>query len=454
MNANGSSYNGKYNDDYVNSQLCPRDIVGCTREFANKLTFLPLARQFCCNDGTPEAVQAKTMTRAAIDGNLTTLNLGGTRQTASSLALLSLAQGIKPNDDYEKMQFYYHPDHLGSSSYITNLDGEVSQHIEYVPFGEVFIDELEPWRKSATEGKANLLSRKSASDGKANSNNTWNTPYLFNAKELDEETGMYYYGARYYEPRLSLWMSSDPLQEKYPNINSYCYTGNNLIKFVDPDGQKIVLVGTYKEKMKTLSNLQQLTNDNLIMNRATGIITIGKRRWGNRNSNFSAGTKLIQSIVKSKRTVDIEVNSNGDNKFHSIYRQNAYNGTGTDARITYAPNQKHSSETLVRNSKDGKSIYEASPVIMNIGRELVHAKCAIYGRQASDGSNSNEEALGHYSVMRPNGESFMITDKLEELQTTGIKSTFINSKRATSGNSEFNENRLRREHGYNERIEY
>lgn len=39
------------------------------------------------------------------------------------------------------MQFYYHPDHLGSSSYITNLDGEVVQHIEYVPFGEVFVEE-------------------------------------------------------------------------------------------------------------------------------------------------------------------------------------------------------------------------------------------------------------------------------------------------------------------------
>ena len=40
-----------------------------------------------------------------------------------------------------KLTFYYHPDHLGSSSYITNLDGEVVQHIEYVPFGEVFVEE-------------------------------------------------------------------------------------------------------------------------------------------------------------------------------------------------------------------------------------------------------------------------------------------------------------------------
>ena len=106
----------------------------------------------------------------------------------------------KDNDDYEKMQFYYHPDHLGSSSYITNFDSEVSQHIEYVPFGEVFIEER---------------------------NNTWNTPYLFNAKELDEETGMYYYGARYYEPRVSSWMSADRFAEKYYNISPYSFGADN-----------------------------------------------------------------------------------------------------------------------------------------------------------------------------------------------------------------------------------
>ena len=157
-------YTGKDNNDYVNGQ------------------------GFCCNDGTPEAAQARAMARASIDGN------------------------FKPNEEYEKMQFYYHPDHLGSSSYITNLDGEVSQHIEYVPFGEVFIEER---------------------------NNTWNTPYLFNAKELDEETGMYYYGARYYDPRLSLWMSVDPLVELYRSISPYAYVANNPIIYIDPDGRKI-----------------------------------------------------------------------------------------------------------------------------------------------------------------------------------------------------------------------
>jgi RHS repeat-associated protein len=64
---------------------------------------------------------------------------------------------------------------------------------------------------------------------------------LFNAKELDEETGLYYYGARYYDSRVSLWLSTDPLQEKYPNVSTYAYCVQNPVKFVDPNGMDWVL---------------------------------------------------------------------------------------------------------------------------------------------------------------------------------------------------------------------
>jgi len=111
--------------------------------------------------------------------------------------------------------YYYHPDHLGSSSLITDNNGTLVQHIQYVPFGEVFVEE-----------------RASAS--------SWQTPYLFNAKELDDETGLYYYGARYYDPRTSVWLSVDPLAEKYPNVGSYVYCVNNPVKFVDPDGKRLI----------------------------------------------------------------------------------------------------------------------------------------------------------------------------------------------------------------------
>lgn len=126
--------------------------------------------------------------------------------------------------DYGRLTAINYPDHLGSSSYITNLDGEVSQHIEYVPFGEVFLEER---------------------------NNTWNTPYLFNAKEFDEETGMYYYGARYYEPRVSLWMSCDPMEENTPFYSTYSYCLNNPILLIDPDGAYPIITITKQKTGRT-----------------------------------------------------------------------------------------------------------------------------------------------------------------------------------------------------------
>ena len=60
--------------------------------------------------------------------------------------------------------------------------------------------------------------------------------YKFNGKELDEETGLYYYGARYYDPKVSLWLSVDPLAEKYPGMSPYVYTAGHPVRFIDPNG--------------------------------------------------------------------------------------------------------------------------------------------------------------------------------------------------------------------------
>jgi RHS repeat-associated protein len=64
----------------------------------------------------------------------------------------------------------------------------------------------------------------------------YRTPFKFNGKELDEETGLYYYGARYYDPKISIWLSVDPLAEAFPNWNPYNYTMQNPINLVDPTG--------------------------------------------------------------------------------------------------------------------------------------------------------------------------------------------------------------------------
>ena len=95
---------------------------------------------------------------------------------------------------------------------MTNSYGEITQNISYIPYGEIFVEE--------TAGG-------------------WQSPYYFNAKELDEETGLYYYGARYLDPAGARWISVDPLFEKYMGMSPYNYCAGNPVKLVDPDGTTI-----------------------------------------------------------------------------------------------------------------------------------------------------------------------------------------------------------------------
>lgn len=64
--------------------------------------------------------------------------------------------------------------------------------------------------------------------------NSFNSPFKFNGKEYDEETGNYYYSARYYDPKLSIFISVDPLADETFSAYGYCY--NNPVRFVDPTG--------------------------------------------------------------------------------------------------------------------------------------------------------------------------------------------------------------------------
>ena len=71
-------------------------------------------------------------------------------------------------------------------------------------------------------------------------NNQFSTNYLFNAKELDNETGLYYYGARYLDPTGAMWLSVDPMWEKFAGMTPYNYCIGNPVKMVDPDGRKVL----------------------------------------------------------------------------------------------------------------------------------------------------------------------------------------------------------------------
>ncbi|EPF26374.1 RHS repeat-associated core domain-containing protein [Treponema socranskii subsp. paredis ATCC 35535] len=146
----------------------------------------------------------------------------------------------------KRHQYYYHPDHLGSAQLVTDFEGNEYQRIEYTPYGELWVE-----KKTANEKGMRYL------------------PYKFTAKEQDEETGFYYYGARYLDAKYSRWLSADPAvgeyipmppvndeakkhNEKLPgmggvfnvvNFQLYHYAGNNPVKYTDPDGNSATLIG-------------------------------------------------------------------------------------------------------------------------------------------------------------------------------------------------------------------
>jgi RHS repeat-associated protein len=67
----------------------------------------------------------------------------------------------------------------------------------------------------------------------------YNTPHRFNAKEFDGETGNYYYGARYYNPRVSVWLSVDRFAQKYRSLTPYHFGANNPILYIDINGDSL-----------------------------------------------------------------------------------------------------------------------------------------------------------------------------------------------------------------------
>ncbi|HOM88955.1 MAG TPA: RHS repeat-associated core domain-containing protein, partial [Spirochaetota bacterium] len=187
-----------------------------------------------------------------------------------------VASVVKHTEEKQPATYFYASDHLGSSSVLTTQQGSYHERIEYLPYGETWVED------------------KATSDG-------YSTPYKFTGKELDAETGLYYFGARYYDARVSRWISADPALEegkyfpkpndfdtehdfywylqqdgskKLPglggvfnavNMDVYHYAGNNPVKLVDPDGNEdIILLRDTNQKYNRFESIALIYPDNTL----------------------------------------------------------------------------------------------------------------------------------------------------------------------------------------------
>jgi RHS repeat-associated protein len=119
---------------------------------------------------------------------------------------------------YDPVFYYYHPDHLGSSQLMTDRDGDVVQRYGYSPFGR-------------EDYKNNSLA--------------FSVSNRYTGQTLDEDTGLYYYGARYYDPELARFIQADsriPSASLSQAYNRYAYCYNNPLKLSDPTGQNPLII--------------------------------------------------------------------------------------------------------------------------------------------------------------------------------------------------------------------
>ncbi|MBU8884065.1 hypothetical protein KSK37_13305 [Kaistella sp. DKR-2] len=201
--------------------------------------------------------------------------------------------------------YWVHPDHLGSGSVITNQSGETTNWYEYMPFGEMLMEQ---------------------------SNNEYNNPFKYNGKELDEATGLYYYGARYYDPRTSIWLSVDPLAVFNPvmedefygdgqhnggvfnnrNLNPYIYCYQNPVIYVDPNGKQNYFMTPPADVgnagANTLINFTPVFGDiKGIVEGFAGKDALGnKLTWGERILSLALLSELRESknLISTARKVD------------------------------------------------------------------------------------------------------------------------------------------------------
>jgi RHS repeat-associated protein len=102
--------------------------------------------------------------------------------------------------------YYYHADGLGSITALSNTSGTIVQTYPYDSFG-------------------NITATGSISQ-----------PFTYTAREYDSETGMYFYRARYYDPKVGRFVTKDPIGFEGGDVNLYNYVGANPVNGGDPSG--------------------------------------------------------------------------------------------------------------------------------------------------------------------------------------------------------------------------
>jgi RHS repeat-associated protein len=147
----------------------------------------------------------------SLDFERETLRISDDRKAIVDIETKTVESGSTISSPTSNIRYQY-DNHLGSASLELDSSANIISYEEYHPFGTT------SYRSGRTETEVSLKR------------------YKYVGKERDEETGLYYYGARYYAGWICRFVSVDPLQHKYPYYTPFQYAGNKPISYIDLDG--------------------------------------------------------------------------------------------------------------------------------------------------------------------------------------------------------------------------
>ena len=188
-------------------------------------------------------------------------------------------------------------------------------------------------------------------------------PYKFTGKEQDPETDLTYFGARYYDAALGIWLGVDPLAEKYAGISPFVYTANNPIKYFDPDGKDHIFYMVFQKGAKGANDIakhaQEILNSNGI-NLQVQVLYVGKSGFGNGYKSKLDNTDAL-TFIGSQGFVDRMA---GMNEGYHI------DGGDSDERVGYV-NRKGIEDATIADGGDINKGVARTAIHEGVGHHLL-----------------------------------------------------------------------------------
>ena len=187
--------------------------------------------------------------------------------------------------------------------------------------------------------------------------------FTFSAKEKDQETGFSYFGSRYYSSDLSIWLSVDPMADKYPSMSPYVYCANNPVKLVDPNGEEVFIFGD--QQMDAFNSLQKKTKLKLSID-----------EYGKISAEGKATNKNDRKLLKAINSTNVRVEIDASKEHTKNDAGGSFMGTFYNADNNTAESCNHINMSIV-NTKETKDSDKGSTVMHEITEGFEACKISI-----------------------------------------------------------------------------